>query len=47
LADLAAPYLQHLDPHRVARIRAALQTLDMVQREGVILTSPELMMHAN
>ena len=43
LADLAMPYLQHLDPHRVTQIRAALRTLDLMQREGVILTTPELM----
>jgi protease-4 len=44
LVDLAMPYLQNLDPQRVAKIKAALQTLDMMQQDGVILTSPELMM---
>ena len=44
LADLAMPYLQSLDPARVRQVRAALNTLDLMQREGVILTTPELMM---
>jgi hypothetical protein len=38
------PYLQNVDPQRVSKIRSALQTLDLMQREGVILTTPELMM---
>jgi hypothetical protein len=44
LVDLAMPMLQNLDPHRVQQIRNALRTLDMVHRDGVILTTPELMM---
>lgn len=44
VVDLALPLLQNLDPHRVAQIRNALRTLDMMQRDGVILTTPELMM---
>ena len=44
LFDLAAPLLQKLEPQRVRQIRGALRTLDMLQRDGVILTSPELMM---
>ena len=42
LADLAAPYLRQLDPQRVNAVRAALQRLDMLQREGVLLTTPEI-----
>jgi protease-4 len=44
LVDLAMPYLQNLDPKRVGKIRGALETLDLLQRDGVMLTSPELMM---
>ncbi|MBC8109350.1 MAG: signal peptide peptidase SppA, partial [Anaerolineae bacterium] len=44
IVDLAMPLLQNLDPHRVQKIRAALRSLDMMQKEGVILTTPELMM---
>jgi len=42
LADLAMPYLQGLDPQRVAQVRSALQTLQLMQREGVIMMAPEL-----
>jgi len=42
LLDLAAPYLQHLDPHRVAAVKSALRRLELTQHEGVILTMPEV-----
>jgi protease-4 len=42
LLDLAAPYLQHLDPQRVAAVRSALRRLELTQREGVIMTMPEI-----
>ena len=35
LVNLAMPYLRHLDPHRVAAIKEALQHLQLMQREGV------------
>jgi protease IV len=41
LVDLAMPYLRHLDPHRVAAIKQALQHLQLLQREGVLLMMPE------
>ncbi|CAN5578273.1 signal peptide peptidase SppA [soil metagenome] len=44
IVDLAMPLLQNLDPHRVQQIRAALRSIDMMQKDGVILTTPELMM---
>ena len=42
LLDLAMPYLQHLDPHRVATVRMALQRLQLLKQEGVILMMPEI-----
>jgi protease-4 len=41
LVDLAMPYLRQLDPHRVAAVKAALQHLQMLQRENVLLMMPE------
>jgi protease-4 len=41
LVDLAMPYLQHLDPDRVAGIKQALRHLQLLQREGVLLMMPE------
>jgi len=43
LADLALPYLQHMDPQRVALIKAALQRLQLMQREGAALMVPEIL----
>ena len=43
LVDLAMPYLQGMDPQRVSEIRSALQALQLMQREGVIMMSPELL----
>ena len=42
LVDLAMPYLQNLDPHRVAAVKLALQRLQLIQQEGVILMMPEI-----
>jgi protease-4 len=42
LIDLALPYLEHLDPQRVASIKLALRRLQLIQQEGVILMMPEL-----
>jgi len=41
LVELAMPHLQHLDPERVRVIRSALQRLQLVQQEGVVLIMPE------
>jgi protease-4 len=41
LVDLALPYLRHMDPQRVALVTAALQRLQLVQQEGVIMMMPE------
>jgi protease-4 len=42
LVDLAMPYLRHLDPQRVAAVKMALQRLQLIQREGVLLMMPEI-----
>jgi protease-4 len=42
LFDLAMPLLKGLDPQRVAEIRDALGKLELMQREGVILTMPQV-----
>jgi protease-4 len=44
LFELAAPYLRMLDPARVALVRQALVRLELLQREGVVLMMPEMMM---
>jgi protease-4 len=44
LVDLAMPYLRQLDPHRVEAVKAALQHLQMLQRENVLLMMPETAM---
>ena len=41
LVELAAPMLRDLDPTRVAAIRAALERLQLLGQEGVILAMPE------
>ena len=41
LVDLAMPYLKGLDPQRVRAIRSALEKLQMLDREGVLLAMPE------
>jgi hypothetical protein len=44
LFKLAAPYLQNLDPRRTAAIASVLSRLEILQREGVVLTMPELLL---
>ncbi len=43
LFKLAAPYLQNLDPHRTAAIASVLRQLEILQKEGVALTMPEVL----
>jgi protease-4 len=43
LFKLAAPYLQNLDPQRVAAVASVLSRLQVLQKEGVVLTMPEIM----
>ncbi|SPE60014.1 putative Protease 4 [Verrucomicrobia bacterium] len=43
LMKLAAPYLQDLDPKRTAAIASVLSRLEILQKEGVALTMPELL----
>jgi hypothetical protein len=45
LVDLAMPHLQHLDPPRVAAIRSALMQMQLLGRESVILTMPQILVH--
>jgi protease-4 len=42
LFKVAAPYLQHLDPQRTAAIASVLRRLEILQKEGVVLTMPEI-----
>ncbi|HEY7311083.1 MAG TPA: signal peptide peptidase SppA [Gemmataceae bacterium] len=42
LAARAMPYLRDMDPQRVALIVRALERLQLIQQEGVILMMPEL-----
>jgi protease-4 len=42
ITDLALPYLQQVDPARVSAIRSALQRLDVLRDEGVLLAMPEI-----
>jgi hypothetical protein len=44
LFELAAPYLKMLNPARAALVRQALGRLELLQREGVVLMMPEMMM---
>jgi protease-4 len=44
LFKLAAPYLQNLDLRRTAAIASVLSRLEILQREGVVLTMPELLL---
>jgi hypothetical protein len=41
LVDLAMPYLKNLDPARVGMIRAALEKLQLLDKEGVLLVMPQ------
>jgi protease-4 len=43
LFKLAAPYLQNLDPQRTAAIASVLTRLEILQKEGVVLTMPEIL----
>jgi len=42
LVDLAMPYLRQLDPDRIAAVRLALQRLELLRQEGVIVMMPEI-----
>jgi protease IV len=42
LLELALPYLKGLDPKRVELVVQALQRLQLIQKEGVILMMPEM-----
>lgn len=44
LVDLAMPYLKHLDPQRAKAITNALRQLQLLQREGVIMMMPEMIL---
>jgi len=43
LYNLAAPYLQNLDPERTAAIASVLCRLEILQKEGLVLTMPEIL----
>jgi len=43
LLKLAAPYLQSLDPQRARSVVSAILRLDILQKEGVALTMPEIL----
>ncbi|HWX18351.1 MAG TPA: signal peptide peptidase SppA [Candidatus Binatia bacterium] len=42
LFKLAAPWLQNLDPQRIAAVASVLSRLEILQREGVVLSMPEI-----
>lgn len=42
LYKLAAPYLQNLDPRRAAAVASVFQRLEILQKEGVVVTMPEI-----
>jgi protease-4 len=44
LTKLALPELQNMDPHRVAAVMRALQTIELLQDERVMLVSPEVLL---
>jgi len=43
LLKLALPYLQNLDPQRTVAIASVLRRLEILQKEGVALTMPEVL----
>ena len=43
LLKLAAPYLQGLDPRRLSAVTSVFRRLEILQREGVVLTMPEIL----
>ena len=42
LLELAAPYLRNLDPQRMSAVASVLRRLEILRREGVVLTMPEI-----
>lgn len=44
LLKLAAPYLRNLDPRRTAAVTSVLRRLEILQKEGVVLTMPEILL---
>lgn len=42
LLKLALPYLENLDPQRVAAVASVLRRLEITRREAVVLTMPEI-----
>jgi protease IV len=42
LVELALPYLRHMDPERVRLVVKALEQLQLLQQEGVVLMMPEM-----
>jgi protease-4 len=42
LVGLALPYIEHLDPQRVAAVKRALGRLELIRREGAVLMMPEM-----
>jgi protease-4 len=42
LVDMALPYLEHLEPQRLAAVKQALGRLELIRREGVVLMMPEM-----
>jgi protease-4 len=43
LFKLAAPYLRNLDPRRTAAVASVFRRLEILQKEGVVLTMPEIL----
>jgi protease-4 len=43
LLNLAAPYLRNLDSRRAAAVVSALRRLEILQKEGIVLTMPEIL----
>jgi protease IV len=42
LFKLAAPHLQNLDPQRIAAVASVLRRLEIIHKEGVVLSMPEI-----
>jgi protease-4 len=42
LVELALPHLRHMDPERIHLVKMALQRLQLIQQEGVVLMMPEM-----
>ena len=43
LFKLAAPYLKNLDPRRTSAVASVLRRLEVLEKEGVVLTMPEIL----